>query len=153
MPKERSNRRKPKVTISKNDFERLTNLALAIAVRRPDAADDLLAELDRARVVADGWIREDVVQMDSVVQYKTDTGSIRTITLVFPGDADISEGKVSVLTPIGTALLGLSTGQSMTWTARDGREHELTVITVGCAPSDRPREETYDRFYAAMAGA
>ena len=57
----------------------------------------------------------------------------RTITLVYPGDADISEGKVSVLTPIGTALLGLSEGQSMHWTARDGREHELTVTAVGQA--------------------
>lgn len=147
-----SNRRKPKITISKTDFERLTNLATTFAVRSPDAADDLLAELDRARVVFDGWMRADVVQMESTVQYRTDIGDARSITLVFPGDADISQGKVSVLTPIGTALVGLSTGQSMNWTARDGREHELTVMTVGQKPSGQRPESASARLLAA-AGA
>ncbi|MNW16687.1 nucleoside diphosphate kinase regulator [compost metagenome] len=52
------------------------------------------------------------------------------MTLVFPKDADISEGRISVLTPIGTALLGLSAGQTMGWTARDDRRHTLTVLAV-----------------------
>jgi regulator of nucleoside diphosphate kinase len=52
------------------------------------------------------------------------------VTLVLPGGADIAEGKVSVLTPIGAALIGLSTGQSIDWTARDGRTHRLTVEHV-----------------------
>jgi Transcription elongation factor len=146
------NRRKPSITIGKTDFERLINLATAVAVRLPATADDLMAELDRARVVADGWTREDVVRMDSTVQYRTDSGDVRTITLVFPGDADISQGKVSVLTPIGTALLGLSAGQSMNWTARDGREHELTVIAVGRASYEQPNEESASRMLAT-AGA
>jgi regulator of nucleoside diphosphate kinase len=45
-------------------------------------------------------------------------------------DADITKGRVSILTPIGTARIGLSAGQSNVWRARDGRGHELTVITV-----------------------
>lgn len=52
------------------------------------------------------------------------------MTLVFPQDADISAGKISVLTPIGTALLGLSAGQTMDWTARDDKQHKLTVLAV-----------------------
>ena len=142
-------RRKPKITINKADFERLSNLAAAIAARRPDTADDLLAELDRARVVSDGWMRADVVRIGSTVSYTTDTGDARTITLVYPGDADISKGKVSVLTPIGTALLGLSEGQSMHWTARDGREHELTVTEVGQGPSVLAAETAPAREMAA----
>jgi regulator of nucleoside diphosphate kinase len=65
-----------------------------------------------------------------MVEYETDSGDGRAVTLVFPKDADITEGKISVLTPIGTALLGLSAGQTMGWTGRDDRQHKLTVLAV-----------------------
>lgn len=149
----KNNRRRPKIAISRTDFERLTKLATTLADRNPRAADEMFAELDRARVVSDGWMREDIVQMGSTVQYRSTMGDTRTVTLVFPGEADISEGKVSVLTPIGTALLGLSVGQSMTWATRDGREHELSVISVRQTPHDRGRSRASDRSHAAMAGA
>jgi len=124
-------RRKPNIRISKTDHERLSALASAVVARNPDASDELFAELDRARIVADGSVPADTVRMGSTVTFKPDTGDARTVTLVFPGKADISEGKVSILTPIGTALIGLSTGQSITWTARDGHRHELSVLAVG----------------------
>lgn len=54
---------------------------------------------------------------------------------MFPGEADIAEGKISILTPIGAALIGLKAGQSIDWTARDGRLHRLTVETVA-APAE-----------------
>jgi regulator of nucleoside diphosphate kinase len=68
--------------------------------------------------------------MGSKLRFTSDTGEDRRITLVFPGEADIAEGKVSILTPIGAALIGLSVGQSIDWTARDGRTHRLTVESV-----------------------
>lgn len=131
MQQNTRNRRKPVIHISRTDHSRLSGLASAIAERNPEMSDELLAELDRARIVADGSVADDVVQMGSTVTFKPDTGEARTVTLVFPCDADIAQGKVSVLTPIGTALIGLSTGQSMAWTARDGRRHELSVLAVG----------------------
>ncbi|MER8520627.1 nucleoside diphosphate kinase regulator [Mesorhizobium sp. M1076] len=123
-------RRKPNIRISQADHARLSALASTVAVRNPEASDELLAELERARIVADGSISADTVQMGSSVTFKPDTGDAKTVTLVFPGDADISAGKVSIFTPIGTALIGLSAGQSMTWNARDGRRHELLVLAV-----------------------
>ena len=123
-------RRKPNIRISQSDHARLSALASTVAERNPEASDELLAELERARIVADGWVSAGTVQMGSTVTFKPDTGDAKTVTLVFPGDADISEGKVSILTPIGTALIGLSAGQSMMWTARDGRRHELLVLDV-----------------------
>jgi len=122
-------RRKPPITVSRFDHERLSRLAQASSDRFPEAAEELLGELDRARISRSGT-PPDVVSMGSTVVFKPDTGPEKTVTLVFPADADISSGKVSILTPIGTALLGLSPGQSMGWTARDGRHHELTVIAV-----------------------
>jgi regulator of nucleoside diphosphate kinase len=123
-------RRKPNIRISKTDHARLSAVASTVAARNPEASDELFAELERARIVADGWVSADTAQMGSTVTFKPDTGDAKTVTLVFPGDADISEGKVSILTPIGTALIGLSAGQSMMWTARDGRQHELSVLAV-----------------------
>lgn len=130
MQDNKKTRRKPYIRISQSDHARLSALAGAVAARNPEASDELLAELDRARIVADGWIPTGTVQMGSTVTFKPDTGDAKTVTLVFPGDADITEGKVSILTPIGTALIGLSAGQSIMWTARDGRRHELSVVAV-----------------------
>lgn len=68
--------------------------------------------------------------MGSTLRYTSDLGENRQVTLVYPGEANIAEGKMSILTPIGTALLGLSAGQSIDWTARDGRTHRLEVAAV-----------------------
>lgn len=123
-------RRKPNIRISKTDHARLSALASSVAARSPGISDELFAELERARVVADRLVAADTVQMGSTVTFKPDTGEAKTVTLVFPGKADISQGKVSILTPIGTALIGLSTGQSILWTTRDGHRHELSVLAV-----------------------
>ena len=137
MQDNRKIRRKPNIRISKTDYSRLSALAAPVAARNPNISDELFAELDRARVVADGSVSADIVQMGSTVTFKPDTGEAMTVTLVFPGDADISEGKVSILTPIGTALIGLSIGQSIMWTARDGRRHELSVLAVSQPAPER----------------
>jgi len=130
MQTQSNKRHKPKITVGATDHARLSSLAASALDRLPETADELLAELDRAHVAADRSVPANVVQMGSRVTFKPDTGEQKTVTLVFPADADISTGKVSVLTPIGTALLGLSSGQSMNWTSRDGRRHELVVLDV-----------------------
>lgn len=122
--------RKPSIALTRSDHDALARLAESILEKNPAVADQLLAELDRARLVADSQLRPDVVRMGSTLRFTADAGEDRTVTLVFPGEADIAEGKVSILTPIGAALIGLSAGQSIDWTARDGRIHRLTVENV-----------------------
>lgn len=122
--------RKPDITISELDYDRLSGLADAARGRAPEVAEELLTELDRASVVAAGEMPPGVVQMGSTVEYRAGGGDTTRVTLVFPADADVAEGRISIMTPIGAALIGLSAGQSITWTARDGRRHELTVLTV-----------------------
>ena len=68
--------------------------------------------------------------MGSIVEFRNGAGEHRRIELVFPGEADITKGRISILTPIGAALIGLSVGQSIGLTARDGRPQELTVLKV-----------------------
>ncbi|MFZ5674465.1 MAG: nucleoside diphosphate kinase regulator [Pseudomonadota bacterium] len=127
-------RQKPDISISTSDHARLTMLADAIAERDAELADDLAGELERARVVADDKIAQGVIRMGSRVRFKDEKGLERDVTLVFPPEADIALGKLSILTPVGTALIGLSPGQSILWTARNGQRHELTVLAVeSCA--------------------
>ncbi|MGD9802323.1 MAG: nucleoside diphosphate kinase regulator [Hyphomicrobiaceae bacterium] len=120
----------PTIVVTKADFDTLSGLAEAVEERLPDAASVLQSEMDRARVVSPDAVPADVVRMGSTVEFRADNGQQRTVTLVFPGDADIAEGKISILTPIGTALIGLSPGQSISWAARDGRRQRLTVLKV-----------------------
>lgn len=121
---------KPDIIVNDVDFERLTQLATSSLGRFPEVAEELLGELDRARIVPALQIADNVVRIGSLVAFEADGGNAREVRLVYPGEADIAEGKISILTPIGTALLGLSPGQSISWKARDGREHALRVTSV-----------------------
>ncbi|MCL4765808.1 MAG: nucleoside diphosphate kinase regulator [Hyphomicrobiaceae bacterium] len=118
----------PDIIVSQADQQRLTVLAMDALHRSPDVAGELIAEMERARVVA--AVPPSVVQMGSTLAYRSDDGRERRVKLVFPGQADIGAGRISILTPIGTALIGLSEGQSIAWTGHDGRERHLTVLQV-----------------------
>jgi regulator of nucleoside diphosphate kinase len=120
----------PQIIVSNADYERLTDLATASLERQPDVAQELLSEMDRARVVDAKAVPANVVRMGSTVTFKSDDGQRRTLTLVYPADESLDAHRISVMTPVGAALIGLAEGQSISWTARDGRGHELTVLKV-----------------------
>lgn len=121
----------PPITLSGIDFERLERLASAAARTAPDTADFLSRELARATVVPSGFALRGVVTMGSKVEFKDDTtGQARTVTLVYPPDADFGAGKLSVLSPVGAALIGLSVGQSIEWQTPSGGWRSLTVMQV-----------------------
>ena len=120
----------PQIIVSNADYERLTDLATASMERVPEVAQELLSEMDRAKVVDAGAVPTDVVRMGSTVTFKSDDGHTRTLKLVYPADESLDEHRISVMTPVGAALIGLAEGQSISWTARDGRCHELTVVKV-----------------------
>ena len=61
------------------------------------------------------------------------TNLVRRVRLVMPGEADVEDGKVSILTPIGAGLIGLRTGQSIDWPGLDGRSRVLTILDVARA--------------------
>lgn len=122
--------RLPAITIARSEFERLCNLADLLTDRDPPAAEQLSRELDRARVVDDARMAPGVVRIGSSVTFRIDEEPPQSVELVLPGDADIARQRISVLTPVGTALLGLSAGQAIAWTARDGRVRRLSVVSV-----------------------
>lgn len=120
----------PPIVVSKDDYKRVVDLALFAEDSAPEVASVLLAEMERARVVSPKTLPATAVQMGSTIDYRTAAGEERRVTMVYPGEADISQGKISILTPIGAALIGLSPGQTIAWMARDGRQQHLTVLRV-----------------------
>nr|WP_183435117.1 nucleoside diphosphate kinase regulator [Methylobacterium sp. R2-1] len=121
----------PKIKVTAEDHARLTGLASAAIDRMPEVAAYLADELDRAQVVRAGKAAVGFVRMGCEVEFRDDTtGKVQGVTLVYPGEADISQGRISVLTPVGAALLGLSAGQSIDWATRTGAGKRLTVLGV-----------------------
>lgn len=121
----------PPIAMIRGDVEKLTRLADAASGPFAQSGDFLAREIDRAEVIEDFQRRPGLVAMGSRVTFRDDvTGQERTVTLVFPEEADVAEGKISVLTPIGAALIGLSVSQSIEWQTPDGGWRSLTVLAV-----------------------
>jgi len=127
----------PAIIVGETEEVRLTALATAAASngRAVQSARILLAELERARIVRDRDMPADTVRMYSTVEFQIDQGERRRVQLVYPGEANIDDGRISILTPIGAALIGLSPGQTISMQGHDGRAHALTVSLVEAAPS------------------
>ena len=123
---------RPPIVLTSEDRERL--LSLKDAAMEPEVARFLLEELERADIVSpSAVIASPLVRMGSEVKfidYVTDR--IEQVRLVYPEEADESRGWISVLTPIGSALLGLGPGQSIECFA-GGKTLRLGVLDI-CQP-------------------
>ena len=122
----------PHIIVGGTEELRLSALATAAELvgGAESGAQALLAEMGRAHVVADSEVPRNVVRMNSFVEFEIDGRDQRPVRLVFPAEADISRGKVSILTPIGAALIGLMPGQAMMVEAPDGKMHQVRVLSV-----------------------
>ena len=122
---------RPQITIAQETVDHLEALVEGAAARMPVLADRLLDELSRARILPAARIPADVVGIGSRVTWRDETtGQEQTATLVWPEEADIDAGRVSVLTPIGVALIGLKAGSRFQWETRGGESRNLTVLAV-----------------------
>lgn len=130
MPESTINLPLPDIVVSELDYDRLVSMVAAVNHRTPEVAEDLLAELERARVVGVEALPSNVVRIGSTITFRSDDTLVRRVALVLPADANIAKGKISILTPVGTALLGLSPGQTISCRARDGQLRRLTVLDV-----------------------
>lgn len=127
---------RPRVIVAADRIEHLEGLAQGAMQRAPDMADRLLTELSRAKIVAREKLPADVIDIGRAVTYRDETiGKDHTVTLVWPEDADIDAGRVSVITPIGVALIGLQAGAKFVWETRNGETRDLTVLQVAPAPA------------------
>ncbi|HZI07269.1 MAG TPA: nucleoside diphosphate kinase regulator [Archangium sp.] len=122
----------PRIVVTSTDMERLRTL---IDTTAGDKADALDAELLRAEVVEPTQVPPDVVTMNSRVVYRDEeTGETREVTLSYPQDASLEQGRISVLAPVGAALLGLSVGQEIDWQLPGGKTKRLHILSVTYQP-------------------
>ena len=123
--------RRARAVIDATLVERLDSLAGAAVARLPEAAYPLVNKISAAKLVPPARLPADVVTIGSEVAYRDElSGRAVRVRLVWPEQADISRGRVSVLTPVGVALLGLSAGDRFRWITRGGEERALTVLEV-----------------------
>jgi regulator of nucleoside diphosphate kinase len=121
----------PPITVMENEARRLSALASSSAVLFPRVAHFLAREIERATLAADHSDMRGVVRMGSQVRYCDDkTGVVRDVVLVYPHQADITLKRVSVLTPVGAALIGLSVGQAIEFQTPGHNKRSLTVLGV-----------------------
>lgn len=119
---------RPVVYVAQADLHRLYALA--------DAADGLggrllAREMEHAVVVAPGELPRDFVRLNSTVAYRDLlTGRARTLQIVPPQEADVDAARISVVSPVGAALIGLRAGDVFALSTEDGRPHVLQVETV-----------------------
>lgn len=121
----------PRIIVSTTDHERLSALLDAHGDREAPLFEQLATELGRAEVVDPAQVPGNVVRMHSLLSFRDlDSGETREVQLVYPHEADAGRGRVSILAPVGCALLGLSVGQTIDWHLPDGRTRHLEVVSV-----------------------
>jgi regulator of nucleoside diphosphate kinase len=122
----------PEIRVTKENLRRLdTMLVDHTPIRSWRAVEFLVRELMRATVIDPHEIPAQVATMGSRVEYREDDHRIpRVATLAYPGDVRLYEDGISVLTPVGAVLLGLSEGQFMSYPGPDGTPKRITLTKV-----------------------
>ena len=120
----------PAIVIGNGEHHRLVDLAKSGVDHGGEDPEFLGLELARARTVPDDELSVDVIRMNSTVSYRADDGWERTVALVYPEQADVPSGKISVLSTVGAALIGLRRGQTITLMGWDGAFRTVTVLSV-----------------------
>jgi len=127
-----------RIQITAVDHQRLrTVIDGSLGTRDQDAAEALADELDRAEVVEPERVAGNVVTMNSRVVFDDlETGEAREVSLVYPRESDAEQGRISVLAPVGSALLGLAVGQTIDWPLPRGRVKRLRIAKVVYQPEE-----------------
>lgn len=125
---------KPAIIVSRLDLERIEALLDRLPPAQAATHAALREELDRAAVLEPAEMPDNVVTMNSTVSFTGDNGAAPLrMTLVYPNAAG-KPGTVSILAPVGSALLGLAKGKHIDWPTPDGHRHRLTVLSIDYQP-------------------
>ena len=129
--------RRPPLLLSRLDVERIEELLDQPQFRSLNT-DALRGELERADVVEPAKVPADVITMTSTARVRVEDPELgaheHELTLVYPRDADGSAHKVSILAPVGSALLGLRVGDAIDWPMPGGRSARLHLLAIRYQP-------------------
>lgn len=114
--------------VTEKDYLRLKSL---IEGKGPEEIENLEIELDRAQLLADNEVPSDLVTMNSIFRFENMSENKQMImSIVYPQESNAQENKVSILAPLGSALLGLRVGQEINWQFPDGKTKKLKVLEM-----------------------
>lgn len=123
---------RPPIHLLASESELVAGLALNAEPRQPTLAAMLLEEIDRAELHEPGDMPAGHVLLNTDVTFVDDnTHQARTVRIVLPGEANIAEGRISILTPMGAALYGLAEGECIEWPDLDGHVRPIRIVRVG----------------------
>lgn len=123
--------KRPEITVSSRDADRLYDLIESLPADSVPGIRELEAELDRARIVEPQEVPPTVVTMNSTVKFFVEsTQKAFELTLVYPDDVDASGRTISILAPVGSALLGLSQGDEIEWPKPGGGTLKVRITEV-----------------------
>ncbi len=125
---------RPKIILTSQDLDRLDALLESLPAASFPGKTELRAELDRADVVEPRAVPSDVVTMNSKVRFALESGEEFCLTLVYPKDMDGSAERISILAPVGSALLGLSAGEFIEWPGPGGAMMKVRIVEVVYQP-------------------
>jgi len=126
--------RNTRIVLTSRDFDRLEALLAALPANSFPGKAAFEAELERAEIVEPDQIPPNVVTMNSTVRFTiADSGKEFSLTLAYPKDAGHAD-RVSVLAPVGSALLGLAVGDELEWPTPGGGRATVRVIDVVYQP-------------------
>ena len=131
MGNSRAGAARPRTHLLASESDLVADLALNIEHRQPVVAAMLLEEIERAELYEADTLPNDAVTLGSEVDFVDDkTHQLRKVKLVLPVDANIAEGRISILTPMGAALYGLTSGQSIDWPDLEGHPRRINILKV-----------------------
>ena len=131
MTLQSAGRERPPIHVLAEESDLVANLALRVEHRQPVVAAMLLEEIERAELHEPGTMPADAVRLGSGISFLDErAGQVRSVHLVLPVDANIAEGRISILTPVGAALYGLRAGDAIDWPDIDGNERRITIVRV-----------------------
>ncbi|HUX31096.1 MAG TPA: nucleoside diphosphate kinase regulator [Thiobacillus sp.] len=126
--------KRPGIILTSLDLDRLETILDTLPEETFPGKKELLAELDRAEVVEPEDVPSDVVTMNSKVRFVLESGEEFCLTLVYPQDIDGSADRISILAPVGSALLGLSAGEQIEWPKPGGGVMKVRLVEVVYQP-------------------
>ncbi|WP_170004204.1 nucleoside diphosphate kinase regulator [Pseudopontixanthobacter vadosimaris] len=122
---------RPAIHLLDSEADRIADLAYMSKAKAPQAAARLIEEIDRAQIHTSDSLPDDVVTMLSEVDFiDENSGTSRSVTLVWPSEANIDEGRLSILSLVGSGLIGMQQGSSIEWPDRSDTPHILRIEKV-----------------------
>lgn len=126
---------RPNIIISSRDAARLDALLESLPTAAFPGRAELEKELSRARIVEPEEVPASIVTMNSTVKFRVESSSeVFSLDLVYPKDMDSSSSKISILAPVGSALLGLSQGDEIEWPEPGGGSLRVRVEEIVYQP-------------------